>query len=176
MKYTELLTRVQSRLDQLNTRERKLVTWGGSLALVLIGWFVLIEPALTTIRQAPANQAALVDKAGEVMRAALDLEALRGARSRVVVPESDLQARLQELLDEQGIAEQASLVFTAEGEYRVEFSGVSASGLLSWMARAEAISSLQLNLAEVEKVEAGVLSGYVTLLPIPSGTSGKSPP
>ena len=99
MKHTELLTKAQNQLDQLNTRERKLVTWGGAVAIALIGWFVLIEPAMVTIQQAPANQAALVDKAGQVMRAALDLEALRGARSRVVVPESDLQARLQQLLD-----------------------------------------------------------------------------
>ena len=102
MKHTELLTQIQTRLDQLNTRERKLVTWGGTVALALIGWFVLLEPAIVTIQQAPANQAALVDKAGQVMRAAQDLEALRGARSRVVVPESDLQVRLQQLLEEQG--------------------------------------------------------------------------
>lgn len=176
MKYTEFLTKAQNQLDQLNTRERKLVTWGGTVAMVLIGWFVLIEPAMVTIQQAPANQAALVDKAGQVMRAALDLEALRGARSRVVVPESDLQARLQQLLDEQGIAEQAGLIRTEEGDIRVEFKQVPATGFLSWMSRVEAISSLQLNLAEVEKVEAGVLSGYVTLLPSPSGSRGKSAP
>ncbi|BET24666.1 type II secretory pathway component PulM [Limnobacter thiooxidans] len=176
MKHTELLTQIQTRLDQLNTRERKLVTWGGTVALALIGWFVLLEPAIVTIQQAPANQAALVDKAGQVMRAAQDLEALRGARSRVVVPESDLQVRLQQLLEEQGIAEQTNLVRTEEGDIRIEFKQVSASGFLAWLSRAEAISSLQLHLAEVEKVEAGVLSGYVNLLPGTSGNMGKSSP
>ena len=106
------------------------------------------------------------------MRAAQDLEALRGARSRVVVPESDLQARLQQLLEEQGISEQATLVRTEEGDIRVEFNNVSASGFLAWMARAEAISSIHLNLAEIEKVEAGVLKGYVTLLPVNPGNTG----
>lgn len=173
MKPNHLLNKAQAQLDQLNTRERKLVIYGGALAAVLIGWFVLIEPALLTVQQAPANQAALVDKAGQVMRAAQDLEALRGARSRVVVPESDLQARLQQLLEEQGIAEQAALIRTEEGDIRVEFNRVSASGFLAWMARAEAISSINLNLAEVEKVEAGVLKGYVTLLPAPQGNTGK---
>lgn len=169
MKPAQLLNRAQAQLDQLNTRERKLVTYGGALAAVLITWFVLIEPAMVTVQQAPANQAALVDKAGQVMRAAQDLEALRGARSRVVVPESDLQARLQDLLDEQGIAEQGTLVRTEEGDIRIDFANVSASGFLAWLARAESISSLTLNLAEVEKVEAGVLNGYVTLLPDNSG-------
>ena len=148
------------------------MTYGGALAAVLIAWFVLIEPALLTIQQGPANQAALVDKAGQVMRAAQDLEALRGARSRVVVPESDLQARLQQLLEEQGIAEQATLVRTEEGDIRVEFDNVPASGFLAWMARAEAISSITLNQAEVEKVQAGVLKGYVTLLPASQGNTG----
>lgn len=172
MKANSLVNKVQNQLDQLNSRERKLVTHGGALAAVLIAWFVLIEPALLTVQQAPANQAALVDKAGQVMRAAQDLEALRGARSRVVVPESDLQARLQQLLEEQGIAEQANLVRTEEGDIRVEFNNVSASGFLAWVARAEAISSLTLNMAEVEKVEAGVVKGYVTLLPGTQGNTG----
>jgi len=99
------------------------------------------------------------------MRAAQDLEALCGARSRVVVPESDLQARLQQLLEEQGIAEQGVLMRTEEGDIRIEFTDVSASGFLAWLARAESISSLTLNMAEIEKKEAGVLNGYITLLP-----------
>ena len=172
MKPNDLLNKAQAQLDQLNSRERKLVTYGGALAAVLIAWFVLIEPALLTIQQGPTNQAALVDKAGQVMRAAQDLEALRGARSRVVVPESDLQARLQQLLEEQGIAEQATLVRTEEGDIRVEFDNVPASGFLAWMARAEAISSITLNQAEVEKVQAGVLKGYVPLLPASQGNTG----
>jgi len=172
MKPALIKQKLNSQLDQLNARERMLVTYGGALAGVLITWFVFIEPAWQTVQQAPGAQAALVDKAGQVMRAAQDLEALRGARSRVVVPESDLQARLQQLLDEQGIAEQAALVRTEEGDIRVEFNNVSASGFLAWMARAEAISSINLNLAEVEKVEAGVLKGYVTLLPANQGNAG----
>ncbi|MCE2744557.1 MAG: type II secretion system protein M [Burkholderiales bacterium] len=175
MKANHLLNQANAWLDQLNSRERKLVTYGGTLAAVLVTWFVLIEPAMLTIQQGPANQAALVDKAGQVMRAAQDLDALRGARSRVVVPESDLQARLQQLLDEQGIAEQASLLRTEEGDIRVEFNNVPASGFLAWLARAEAISSVVLNLAELEKVEAGVLKGYVTLLPSSQGNTGTPP-
>jgi general secretion pathway protein M len=165
MKLNPLINKLQAQLDQLNSRERKLVTYGGALAAALITWFVLIEPAMLTVQQAPATQAALVDKAAQVMRAAQDLEALRSARSRVVVPESDLQARLQQLLEEQGIADQGALVRTEEGDIRIEFTDVSASGFLAWLARAESISSLTLNMAEIEKKEAGVLSGYITLLP-----------
>ena len=173
MKASLMLNQIQAQLDQLNTRERKLVTYGGALAAALVTWFVLIEPAWVTVQQAPATQAALADKAGQVMRAAQDLEALRGARSRVVVPESDLQARLQQLLEEQGINEQAMLTRTEEGDIRVEFTKVSASGFLAWLVRAESISSLTLNLSEVEKAEAGLLNGYVTLLPNSTGSAGQ---
>lgn len=165
MKPAQLRQQLNNRLDQLNARERALVTYGGALAAVLITWFVLIEPAWQTVQQAPSNQAALVDKAGQVMRAAQDLEALRGARSRVVVPDTDLQKRLEELLVEQGIAEQSSLIRTEEGDIRVEFSQVSASGFLAWLVRAEAISSLKANIGEIEKGQAGELSGYLSFVP-----------
>ena len=166
MKPAQLKQRLNSRLDQLNARERALVTYGGALAAVLIPWFVLIEPAWQTVQQAPSNQAALVDKAGQVMRAAQDLEALRGARSRVAVPDTDLQKRLEELLVEQGIAERSTLIRTEEGDIRVEFAQVSASGFLAWLVRAEAISSLKANVGEIEKGQAGELSGYLSFVPL----------
>ena len=164
MKPKALFNTLHNRLDQLSAREYKVVAYGSAVVAALITWFLLIEPAMLTIQQAPANQAALVDKAGQVMLAAQDLEALRGTRSRVVVAESDIQARLQQLLNEKGIAEQANLIRTEEGDTRVEFSNVSASGFLAWVAGAEAISNVTVNTAEIEKVEAGVLTGHVTLL------------
>jgi len=166
MKPALIKQKLNSQLDQLNARERMLVTYGGALAGVLITWFVFIEPAWQTVQQAPGAQAALVDKAGQVMRAAQDLEALRGARSRVVVPDTDLQQRLEALLIEQGIAERSTLIRTEEGDIRVEFAQVSASGFLAWLVRAEAISSLKANVGEIEKGQAGELSGYLSFVPL----------
>lgn len=163
---------IQARLDQLNSRERKLVSYGSVVVAAALAWFVLIEPAWMTVRQAPANQAALVDKAGQVMRAAQDLDALRAARSRVVVPESDLQTRIQQLLVEHGIAEQAMLTRSEDGNLRIEFSNAPATGFLAWLARIEAISNLKINLAEIEKTEAGLLKGYMILLPAAAASQG----
>lgn len=164
MKTNDLLNKAHAQLDQLNPRERKLVLYGGALAALLITWFVLLEPAIVTVQQAPATQAALVDKAGQVMRAAQELETLRGTRSRVVVPQTDVQQRLQVLLNEQGIADNTSLVQTEEGDIRLELNNVSATGFLAWLVQAESISSLRINTAEIEKTGAGVLRGHVTLL------------
>ncbi|HEX4880681.1 MAG TPA: type II secretion system protein GspM, partial [Limnobacter sp.] len=165
MKQTTWTLALRDRLDQLNPRERKMVTWGGAIAAALVLWLVLLEPAIVTIRQAPANQAALVDKAAQVMRAAQDLDALRGTRSRVVVRDEDLNARLAQMLSEQGIAEQAEVRRTEEGELLVEFKQVAVSGLLAWLSQVEGISSVSLVQSELTKQEAGIVSGYVTLLP-----------
>ncbi|HEX4918993.1 MAG TPA: type II secretion system protein GspM, partial [Limnobacter sp.] len=144
MKTPALTHRLRDRLDQLNPRERKLVTWGGGVACLLVLWLVLLEPAWLTVQQAPANQAALVDKAAQVMRAAHELEALRGTRSRVVVRNEDLDTRISQMLAERGIAEQANMRRTEEGELRIEFKQVAVSGLLTWLSQVESISSVKL--------------------------------
>jgi type II secretory pathway component PulM len=164
MRLRFVISSLLARFDQLNTRERKLVTYGGILATLLITWFVLIEPAMMIVQQAPAKQSALIDHVAKVMRAAEDLDVLRGSRSRFLVAEGNLQTRLQQLLEEQGIAEQAKLFRTEEGDIRVEFTGVSASGFLAWLAVTESIPSVSLNQAEMSKVDVGILSGSVTLL------------
>lgn len=163
MKTNHFLNHIQAKLDQLNTREKTLVTYGGLFAGVLVTWFGLIEPALLQVQNAPNTQAALLQKAGQVMRAAQELEELRSVRSRVVLPEGDVQNRLQQLLEEQGMAKQTTLLSTEEGGLRVEFQSVPATAFLAWIARVESISNLRLNMAEIEKVEAGVLNGHVTL-------------
>lgn len=169
------LASLQDKLDQLSPRERKLLTYGGGLCALAFTWLVLIEPALLTIQRAPANQEALVSKAGQVMRAAQELDTLKSARSRVVVPEDNLQDRIGQLLAENGIAETAALQRTEEGDLRVEFSQTSASAVLAWMAQIDGISSVDVHQVEIEKTEAGLLSGYLVLLPNQTARAGNAP-
>lgn len=159
--------KVQAQLDQLNPRERKLLTWGGGFSALAVVWFVLIEPAWVTIQQGPATQQALLDKAAQVMRAADELEALRGTRSRVQVREEDLEGRLAQLLVDNGIQQQTTLRRTEEGEFRLDFAEAPAVGFLAWLAKVDAISSLNMHRLEMEKAKAGSLTGYVVLLPKP---------
>lgn len=171
MNIQQAIAKAQTQLDQLNPRERKLVGWGGLFAALAITWFVLIEPAWLTIQNAPANQQALAEKAAQVMRAADELEALRGARSRVQVREEDLEGRLAQLLVETGVQQQTTLRRTEEGEFRLDFTEAPAVGFLAWMAKVDGISSLTVHRMEMEKVAAGSLTGYVALLPKGGPTS-----
>ena len=154
---------VYAQLDQLNPRERKLVGYCAAVVLLTITGLVLIEPAWRTLEHGPANQSALVSKAAQVMRAADELEALRSVRSRVQVKESDIQARLTQLLTETGIEQHAKLQRTEDGVLHVHFDSVSASAFLAWLAKTQAIASLRILRMEMEKISAVLLKGQVAL-------------
>lgn len=176
MKSTEQLRQaVLARLDSLNPRERKLVTWGAGLALLALVWSVLIEPAWVTLRTAPGLEQAATQKVAAVMSAADELDALRGARARIQVREQDLEPRLNQLLIDQNLQSQAVLIRTEEGEFRVEFTEAPAVGLLAWLGRAEAITSLRLNQMNVQKVGPGVMTGVVVFVPTAAAKTGPNP-
>ena len=163
-KNRQWLGRMQSQLNQLNDRERKLIIYAGLFAGLLFLWLVLIEPALLTVRHAPANQAALIEKAAQVERAASEIEALRGTKAQLQVLPEDLKTRLSQMLQSEGIAEQSTLSTTPENGFRVDFQNVAVSGLLSWVAQAQTIAGVWINQAGIEKTDAGVAKGFVTLV------------
>ncbi|HEY1057169.1 MAG TPA: type II secretion system protein GspM [Limnobacter sp.] len=165
MNLQQHIQQLQARLDQLNPRERLLVTWGGALTALVLLWSLGLDPAIQTLKNAPAEQQALQDKAAQVMRAATELEALRGARSRVVVRDSELEPRLAQLLVDQALQQQSTLRRTEEGELRIEFTEAPAAGVLAWLNKAESISSLTLLETDLKKVAAATLTGHVVFLP-----------
>ncbi|MCQ8897634.1 type II secretion system protein M [Limnobacter humi] len=165
MKLQQAMEQVRARLDQLNPRERRLVTWGSALTGAVLLWTVGLDPAIQTLKSAPGQQQALQAKAAEVMRAASELEALRGARSRVVVRDSELEPRLAQLLVDQTLQQQTTLRRTEEGELRIEFTEAPAAAVLAWLSKAESIASLTLLEAELNKVAAATLTGHVVFLP-----------
>ncbi len=165
MKPAQIVNKIFAQLDQLSSRERKLVAMGATVVALLMVWFGLIEPALLTLKQAPANQAALLEKAALVMRAGQELDTLRGTRSRLAdkLEERDIAIDLQQLLVKQGIADQASVVRTGAGEFQVQLHQVPALGFLAWLSQVESVLNLTVHKADVEKIEAGVLGGSLTL-------------
>lgn len=150
---------IKQRLDELSQRERNLVIWGSLVLGLAIAWSVLIQPALQTIQTAPDEQAALADKAAKVLRAAAELQQLRGARSQVRIPAGDVQPRLQQMLSEHGLKDTAQLQRTEEGFYEVTFDKAPAAGVLAWLDAVEGISTLTPVKGEVEKNEAAIVSG-----------------
>lgn len=154
-----LLQQLQGKLDELNPRERKLVNYGGGLSALIVVWFVLVDPAVTTLTGADQRIEALVQKAGAVERAAQNLEALRGARSRVQVQSSELDTRLKRILSDEGITEGATVDRTEEGIIRVSLQQVPAGAFLKWLAQAETLSGLKASELKLQKTDAGVVSG-----------------
>lgn len=154
-----LLNQLRGKLDELNPRERKLVNYGGSLSALILIWFLLIDPAVTTLTGSDQRIEALVQKAGAVERAAQNLEALRGARSRVQVQSSELDARLRRILVDEGITEGATVDRTEEGMIRVSLEQVSAGAFLKWLAQAETLSGLKTSELKLQKTDAGIVTG-----------------
>jgi general secretion pathway protein M len=152
---------LQGKLDELNPRERKLVSYGGALSALVIVWFVLVDPAVATLTGSEQRIQALVQKAGAVERAAQNLEALRGARSRVQVQSSELDTRLKRILTDEGITDGATVDRTEEGMIRVNLQQVPAGALLKWLAQAETLSGLKTSELKLQKTDAGVVSGEV---------------
>lgn len=152
---------LQGKLDELNPRERKLVSYGGGLSALVIVWFVLVDPAVATLTGSEQRIQALVQKAGAVERAAQNLEALRGARSRVQVQSSELDTRLKRILTDEGITDGATVDRTEEGMIRVNLQQVPAGALLKWLAQAETLSGLKTSELKLQKTDAGVVSGEV---------------
>lgn len=163
-----VIAQLQNKLDQLQPRERALILGGVVFLLLVFVGLVLVAPAVKTLYQAPAQQLARVEKASQVLRAASELESLRASRSQVQVREEDLQQRLQELLQAQGIDQQARVVRTEEGDLQVVLNKAFASGVLAWLAKTESISSLHLVQAQLHKDEAGLLSGEFSWVTRPS--------
>lgn len=166
-----LWNQLQGRLDELNSRERKLVNYGGGLSVLVVVWFVLIDPAVTTLTGSDQRIQALVQKAGAVERAAQNLETLRGARSRVQVQSSELDTRLKRILTDEGITQGAAVERTEEGMIRVSLQQVPAGAFLKWLGQAETLSGLKTSELKLQKIDAGVVSGELVFSTQASGLS-----
>ncbi|MDX1668692.1 MAG: type II secretion system protein GspM [Limnobacter sp.] len=155
----KLIKLVQAKLDQLNPRERKLVTWGVTFLGLCAVWFVLIDPALQTLNGAEERRAQLVEKTARVKRAAMDLQDLQGTRSRVILKADDALSQLRTLLQENQLGGSAEIGRNETGAVEVTFQEASVVQWLRWLTQTEGLSNLTLLEAQISKGQAGVVSG-----------------
>lgn len=156
-----LIPAFKNKLDQLNERERRLVTWGSVFAGVCILWFVLLDPAIAVLTSANQKQAELVNKVAQVKRAAMELNALQGTRSKVVVKEEEALPRLTSLLGEEGLSTTTAVSRSESGAIEVSLSKAPVASVLKWLVQAESLSNLTLEDAQLNKEEAGLVSGSI---------------
>lgn len=156
-----LIPTLKSKLDQLNERERRLVTWGAGFVGLCVLWFALIDPAIDVLSKADQQKSELVNKVAQVKRAALELNALQGTRSKVVLKEEETLPRLTSLLSEGGLAATSSVSRSESGAIEVSLKQAPVAGLLQWLVQAESLSNLVLEDAQLVKEEAGLVSGSI---------------
>lgn len=168
-----LSNKIQSRLDELNPRERKLVTWGGATAAIMIGWFVLIDPAMTNLQGSANRIEELSRKTASVQRAALDLNELKGSRSRINVGKEDVLPRLQTLANQEGLGSSVTLKRLEDGLIELQAEQASVAGILQWLAQAEGLSNINIGQINLTKGEAGLVSGSIAVEVQNSGAAGR---
>ena len=114
----------------LAPRERRLVAWGAGLLGVALIWLLAVQPAVQTLRNAPAEHDRLDIQLQGMQRLATEVAGLRGTPP---VNTEQAAAALKAATDRLG--EQARL--TLQGERAVlTLNGVGTSALRDWLAQA----------------------------------------
>lgn len=158
-----LLTQLSEKADQLNPRERRLVTLAGLTLLLALTWTVLLQPAIETLKGAQAKQTAQLQQAARVQRAAQELDSLRGTQSRVVLQKDDTLPRLSKLVASSGIGNSGRLEQLEDGSIELVLSEAPAGSVLMWLAQSEALTNLRLLEMELQKPDAGLLNGRILM-------------
>ena len=118
------------RWQALSAREKRLITWAAALLGVALVWWVALAPALRTVRQAPAQQAAL-DAQWQALK---DLQAQ--AQSLQNQPRMSQAEALRALQNATTELLGASAQLQTVGERStITFKAVPAATLASWLAR-----------------------------------------
>lgn len=154
----KLILAIKDKLDQMNERERRVVTWGSVFVGLCLLWFVLLEPAINTLASANQKQAELVGKAAQVKRAALELEALKSTRSQVIIKDEEALPRLTNLLSQEGLSA-AQVNRTESGAIEVNLEQAPVVGVLKWLVQSESLTNLLLEDAQIIKDDDGLVSG-----------------
>ena len=111
-------------------RERRLLAWGGGLLLLFLVWLLAVQPAVQTVRSAPAQQDQV-----DMQLQQMQLLAAEAAALRATPPVSAEQAAAALKAATERLGEQARLAL--QGERAVlTLDGVGSGALRDWLAEA----------------------------------------
>lgn len=138
--------RLQVTWSGLQARERRLITFAALLVVVALLWTLALAPALTTLRQAPAERANLQTAVAHVQRLQ------RTARALQATPALD---RAQSLAAFQTATQKAlgaaAQVSNAESVIRVTLKDVPAQSLADWLAEVRTSAHLLPSEAQLQR-------------------------
>ena len=130
-KSTAALAPLQARWKALAPREQNLVLAAGALLATALLWWLMLAPALQTLRAAPARHAALDAQLQRLQALQAEAQQLRDAPP---VRAADARRSLQNTLAQQ-LGDTAQIQFTGD-RATVTLKGASASVLAQWLAQA----------------------------------------
>lgn len=115
----------------LAARERRLVAWGGALLGLFLLWLLAVQPALSTLRSAPAEHDRLDAQLQTMQLLAVEAASLRGTPP---VSAEQAAAALKAATDRLG---DGKARLTLQGDRAVlTLNGVGTGALRDWLAEA----------------------------------------
>jgi general secretion pathway protein M len=153
------LAPLQQRWQALAPRERLGATVGLGLLLVFVVWSVGVQPALKTLRTAPAQQAALDAQLAQMRRLAAEATELRALPP---VEPAQADAALQSATQRLGAA--ARLQRSGD-RLSVTFTAVEPAAMMAWLAEVRAAARVRVVEAQLGRAGNGYSGNLVLTLP-----------
>ena len=117
--------------DARNAREKLLLTWGGALAAIAIGWSVLWQPAADGRAQLRDSLPALQRQLAQMTAGADEARSLSGAAASVVPGGAALRDALVASLNDHGLA--GAQVQTIGTAVQVQLKNASFAAWTGWL-------------------------------------------
>ncbi|MEY4906588.1 MAG: hypothetical protein RL260_306 [Pseudomonadota bacterium] len=158
------LAPLQQRWQALAPREQLGATLGLGLLLVFLVWSFGVQPALKTLRTAPAQQATLDAQFVQMQRLATEAGELRALPP---VDPAQADAALQSATERLGAA--ARLQRSGE-RVNVTFTSVEPAAMMAWLAEVRAAARVRVLEAQLGRTGKGYSGSLVLTLPPPAPT------
>jgi len=121
---------LRARWQAMATRERRLVSIAGVVLVLFLAWLLLLQPALRTVREAPAKLDRLDTQLQEMQRLAAESRELRNA-----TPLSAAQSAIALKAATDRLGERARL--SVQGDRAVlTLNGMTGEQLANWLSEA----------------------------------------
>ncbi|MEW6703512.1 MAG: type II secretion system protein M [Pseudomonadota bacterium] len=147
-----------ARWQALAPRERRLVAAGGTVLLLFLAWLVFVQPALRTVREAPARIDLLDMQLQQMQRLAAE-----GRELRNTAPMPPAQAAIVLKAATDRLGERARL--SVQGDRAIlTLNGVSGEQLRSWLAEARSGARARPVEAELNRAPQGYTGRVVVTL------------